>query len=422
MLKSAYVRQEAGKYYVYAESGKKLSRGYDSESEANNRLRQIEYFKKLRPKKKPVSEPTSSDKTAEVFESKKEQKEERKSLPYRVRIEVVAVGPDDTVYGGVYDDGTFGLYGGGASDNDNGRGGYLKDGVREFLEETGYELKNAVMCDVEPVTEEWVELPKDASEKFKSRFPQFRGSQTYFIRGDLPSEKKQSKAKGEDGKVPFKKVKLYPFDEAIEMLTNLPKKCAAPSACKGRKAAIQEAKKMHTFSKEAAAIDFIKKLRLTLAQGGLHDLRDLPEITLGRKLRSIKKIKPGLFNEFNNANTRLGRVRTHQELGAGGFKSAGEMPNLGVIDDIVPAIMKWYKNRANPQKQNKEVVAGLQEEKLVGGIADNKPDSDFDAKKLHEGMEEESEHTSSPQVQKEIAKDHLTEDKQYYDKLKLMME
>lgn len=388
MIKESYVRQEAGKYFVYSENGKRLSKGYDSESDANNRLRQIEYFKKLRPKK-AKSEPGSSSKTAEVFESKKQQKPWREHLPYRVRIEVVAVGPNDTVYGGVYDDGTFGLYGGGASDNDNGRGGYLKDGVREFLEETGYELRHAAMCDVEPVTEEWVELPKDASEKFKSRFPEFRGSKTYFIRGDLPSEKSQAKAKGEDGKVPFKKVKLYPYKEALEMLTNLPKDCAAPSACKGRKAAIQEAKKMHNFSKEASAVDFIKKLRLTLAQGGLHDLKDLPELSLGRKLRSIKKIRPGLFNEYNNANARLGKVRTHQELDAGGFRSKG---------------------------------AELQEEKLIGGLADNKPDTDFDVKKLHQGMNEEAEHTDNKQVAKEIAKDHLTEDKQYYDKLKLMME
>jgi hypothetical protein len=56
-------------------------------------------------------------------------------------------------------------------------------------------------------------------------------------------------------------------------------------------------------------------------------------------------------------------------------------------------------------------------EKLHGGEADGIPDSEFDADDLAEGTKHEGEHTDDPKVAKEIAKDHLKEDKDYYRKL-----
>lgn len=65
--------------------------------------------------------------------------------------------------------------------------------------------------------------------------------------------------------------------------------------------------------------------------------------------------------------------------------------------------------------------AGMEEaEKLHGGAGDNMPDSDFDPKELEMGIEDETgEHTSDPQIGKEIAKDHLAKDPKYYEKLKM---
>lgn len=57
---------------------------------------------------------------------------------------------------------------------------------------------------------------------------------------------------------------------------------------------------------------------------------------------------------------------------------------------------------------------------LPGGQGDNRPDADFPADKLADGQQHEAEHTTNPQVAKEIAKDHLSEDGDYYDKLKAM--
>jgi hypothetical protein len=58
------------------------------------------------------------------------------------------------------------------------------------------------------------------------------------------------------------------------------------------------------------------------------------------------------------------------------------------------------------------------EEALIGGLADNKPDNAFNKKSLLQGMRVEREHTNKPSVAKEIAKDHLSEDAEYYKKLK----
>jgi hypothetical protein len=51
---------------------------------------------------------------------------------------------------------------------------------------------------------------------------------------------------------------------------------------------------------------------------------------------------------------------------------------------------------------------------LPGGAADDKPDTAFPADKLQEGAEHEREHTRNPEIAKEIAKDHLSEEPNYY--------
>jgi len=57
-------------------------------------------------------------------------------------------------------------------------------------------------------------------------------------------------------------------------------------------------------------------------------------------------------------------------------------------------------------------------ERIKGGLADKKKPSDFDKKKLKAGAKVELEHTSDKKIAQEIAMDHLTEDKDYYKKLK----
>ena len=58
------------------------------------------------------------------------------------------------------------------------------------------------------------------------------------------------------------------------------------------------------------------------------------------------------------------------------------------------------------------------QDRLPGGLADDKQPSDFDRKEIQKGEKVEREHTSDPDLPTEIAMDHLTEDGEYYSKLK----
>lgn len=59
-------------------------------------------------------------------------------------------------------------------------------------------------------------------------------------------------------------------------------------------------------------------------------------------------------------------------------------------------------------------------DRLHGGLADGRLDRDFDPRQLAKGIQVELEHTGDVEVAKEIAKDHLTEISDYYDRLEKM--
>ena len=65
----------------------------------------------------------------------------------------------------------------------------------------------------------------------------------------------------------------------------------------------------------------------------------------------------------------------------------------------------------------KAVGIKLANEKLIGGMGDNKPDSAFVKKELLKGIGHEGEHTRNKRIAKEIAKDHLSERADYYTAL-----
>ena len=66
----------------------------------------------------------------------------------------------------------------------------------------------------------------------------------------------------------------------------------------------------------------------------------------------------------------------------------------------------------------REVLA--YEDKLPGGLADDRVPEDYEPRALQQGVEVEMEHTNDPEVAKEIAMDHLEEDLDYYGKLQLI--
>lgn len=55
---------------------------------------------------------------------------------------------------------------------------------------------------------------------------------------------------------------------------------------------------------------------------------------------------------------------------------------------------------------------------LKGGKGDGTKNSDFPKKQIRMGTKIEREHTKSNKIASEIARDHLSEDRQYYTKLK----
>lgn len=62
MTKEAYIAKTPEGHTVFSETGKKLSIGYPSKGQAERRLAQIEYFKKLKAKKPPEKDKTAEEK------------------------------------------------------------------------------------------------------------------------------------------------------------------------------------------------------------------------------------------------------------------------------------------------------------------------------------------------------------------------
>lgn len=132
---------------------------------------------------------------------------DRSALPYRKRVEVYAM-KDGKVYGGVYKDGGFGVFGGGFDDDD-----VVTAASREFAEETGLTVTNIRLVPVEPVKIDW--NPPYKSEKQAERAKQFRGAQTFFVVADLDDSTQTAKAEGDDGKSLLRWPRLYTVAEAI---------------------------------------------------------------------------------------------------------------------------------------------------------------------------------------------------------------
>lgn len=57
---------------------------------------------------------------------------------------------------------------------------------------------------------------------------------------------------------------------------------------------------------------------------------------------------------------------------------------------------------------------------IPGGLADKGSPKDLSQKQLAMGIKVEMEHTNDEAIAREIALDHLTEDPEYYSKLKIM--
>jgi hypothetical protein len=108
---------------------------------------------------------------------------------------------------------------------------------------------------------------------------------------------------------------------------------------------------------------------------------------------------------------------------------------LSVASPELAQFRKTYGLDSGPGKHGFNIVIALRklgvlgrneisklaaEDTLPGGKADNLPNSDFDKKKLEHAQKHEMEHTNNPSIAKEVAKDHMVEDQDYYPKVEAM--
>jgi len=133
--------------------------------------------------------------------------------------------------------------------------------------------------------------------------------------------------------------------------------------------------------------------------GGLDHIKDNLHVPLGDNvlLDNLLKEKP---------------VKRH----IGRFWGVSKRLGKGAMDDIYDKATKegpqQYLQRRDQEKKAAEIVRG--------GKADWMSDDRFSDKQLRMGVSIEKEHTTNPRLAKEIAKDHLTEDRNYYTHLNEM--
>lgn len=99
-----------------------------------------------------------------------------------------------------------------------------------------------------------------------------------------------------------------------------------------------------------------------------------------------------------------------RKMGRSGFQSSSSE----IAEKLKREVPQQAAQHGDKLKKDEEKKAA---DKLPGGKADGEPDSSFHPKDLKKGERHEMEHTDSPSMAREIAKDHLKEDKAYYDKL-----
>jgi len=118
-------------------------------------------------------------------------------------------------------------------------------------------------------------------------------------------------------------------------------------------------------------------------------------------------------------------IRKHQELFTKVMRVYEEAPDFKTALDAEYAAAKETELDLTLTKYVDRMVTRWVNEmpaddKLPGGLADGKPDSDFDKKQIEKGVEIEKEHTPDKDIRKEIAKDHLVEHDKYYNFLDKM--
>jgi hypothetical protein len=120
--------------------------------------------------------------------------------------------------------------------------------------------------------------------------------------------------------------------------------------------------------------------------------------------------------DFPGIRDEIRRIRDACEAAPKAAPAPAPAPVVAADDDLD---LPWERGEAPPDDLDLPWEQP-EPERIPGGLAEGKRSEDFDPVALRTGQAVESEHTSDPAIAREIAKDHLAEDPEYYAKLAKM--
>lgn len=161
----------------------------------------------------------------------------------------------------------------------------------------------------------------------------------------------------------------------------------------------------------------------------------ISRIFAGERVRSAHE------DDFIQLRTPEDKLKFKKELWDHPFFLMMIQKQFNVTPEDLESIIDKYLGQPVMESKRDKIVRMFCEstEKVAGGLADNKTVADIAEhhagsnrgrvftvmfykikNQLKKGIDVEMEHTNDPEMSKEIAKDHLWEDPEYYDKLEDM--
>ena len=186
--------------------------------------------------------------------------------------------------------------------------------------------------------------------------------------------------------------------------------------------------KKKEYSYEIGTLGELQKGLLTRAISGAMK-QGKNRLKEGIEKREQDKIKEQGLKEQREKNEETSRRAKESAVSEGSIKNQGKRQSTLTPKPDFPKFSGSSEGTSGePQKRLGEggqtsfgdTWKAKVEKSLKIDKPDTRPDQDYDPKQLADGIRVEMEHTSDPEIAKEIAKDHLDEFAEYYISLKKM--
>jgi hypothetical protein len=211
-----------------------------------------------------------------------------------------------------------------------------------------------------------------------------------FIKTGVSDKTKDAKAKS-----PRFRIK----DDKLFRLKSMAKKMKdAERACK-----VKDAKVISRDSDKDFALFYKSKLDEAIDSGDKEEMKRWSQELIDHYTTDILKSMAKKMKDAPNKNSDM-YERGYQCAQKFTYIPDFKTPQEKI--DFEAGLKEGYKDKA--QDSNSELTIGKH---------DDVPDSEFDKDELAKGIKVEMEHTNDPEVAKSIARDHLSEIKDYYTRL-----